>query len=159
MLKDKINEDIKSAMKSGDQLSLDVLRGLNAAFNNKSIEKRGKGLSEELSDEERLEILNKEVKKRKDAIVLYNQGNRKDLAEREEKEAALIQKYLPAQMTREEVEKIIIRTIETLRPFGLAQGGQAQGDIAFGDVMKEVMKELKGKADAQIISDIVKEKI
>ncbi len=152
MLKDKINEDIKSAMKSGDQLSLDVLRGLNAAFNNKSIEKRGKGLSEELAEEEILEILAKELKKRKDAVILYIQGHRGDLAEKEEKEAVLIQKYLPAQMTREEIEKIVVKKIEVIR-------ADKQGDISFGNIMKEVMKELRGKADAQIISGIVKEKI
>ncbi len=150
-LKDQINTDLKVAMKSGDQFSLDILRGLNAAFGNKSIEKRGKGLPEELSNEEVLDILNKEVKKRKDAVVLYTQGNRRDLAEKEGREITVIQKYLPAQMPEEDVEKVIVGIIETLR--------QAQGNIAFGNVMKEVMKELKGKADSQVITAIVKRKI
>lgn len=150
-LKDKINEDLKTALKSKDSFTLLVLRGLNAAFGNKSIEKRGKGLPEELNDEERLEILNKEVKKRKDAVTLYTQGNRKDLAEKEEKEVVVIQKYLPAQMPKEEVEKIISRIVG-----GIKQSG---GDLSFGNVMKEVMKELKGKADSQVISAIVKSSI
>ncbi len=150
-LKVQISTDLKIAMKSGDRLSLDVLRGFNAAFNNKSIEKRGKGLPEELAEEEMLEILNKELKKRRDATVLYIQGHRGDLAEKEEKEAAIIQKYLPVQMTKEEIEKIVVKKIEALQ--------QAQGDISFGNIMKEAMKELKGKADAQVISGIVKERI
>ena len=147
MLKDQISNDIKSSMKSGDKFTLEVLRGLSSAFGNKSIEKRGKGLAPDLTEEEVLEILNKEVKKRKDSVNLYNQGNRKDLADKEEKEIIVIQKYLPAQMSREEVEKIINEVIGRIE------------HKDFGLVMKEVMKELRGKADSQLISSIVKEKI
>ena len=93
-MKDRINDDIKAAMRSGDSFVLEVLRGLKAAFHNKSIEKRGKGEEEELSDEEMVEILNKELKKRKDAVELYLQGNREELAEKEKKEASIIEKYL-----------------------------------------------------------------
>lgn len=147
MTQQKINGDLKVALKSGDQLVLDVLRLLNSAFVNKSIEKRGKKLPEELTEDEVLEILNREVKKRREAAELYRKGNRQDLAEKEERETMIIQKYLPAQLGREEVEKKIedILSKTGVKEFGLA--------------MREVLKELKGKADAKLISEIIKARL
>lgn len=160
----KISEDSKFALKTGDSEALGVLRMLVAAFSNKSIEKRSafvrvsadKGNKEleksaVLTEEEVLEILNREVKKRREAAELYKKGNRLDLADKEEKEILVIQKYLPAQMGREEVERVVDRVFATLR--------QAQGEISFGNFMKEAMKELKGKADSRLISEIIKGKL
>lgn len=147
MLKQKIIEDLKTAMKTGDQETLAVLRMVTAALGNRSIEKRGKRLSEELAEEEVLNILNKELKKRRDAVDLYNKGGRPELATQEEKEAVIIQKYLPAQLSREEVEKRVGEI--------LAQSSTRD----MGSAMKIVMAELKGKADSRLISEIIKNKL
>ena len=145
MLKEKINEDLRQAMKSGDTFTVGILRFINASLHNKAIEKRGKGQSEELTDAEVIEALQKEVKKRQDVLVLYKQGNRPELADKEEKEMAVIQKYLPAQMSREETEKVVAAILLKVT-FN-----------SFGEAMKVVMAELKGKADAKIISEIIKQ--
>lgn len=146
MLHQTIQNDLKTAMKAGDAFSLGVLRMLSAALQNKGIEKRGKGLAPELTDDEARDILLKEMKKRQDAMGLYAKGGRADLAERERKEAEYIGKYLPARMGRAEAEKIIEGILLKTRC------------VNFGEAMKAVMTELKGKADAQIISEIIKEK-
>lgn len=144
---EQINDDLKEALKAGDSFTVEVLRGVNAVFKNKSIEKRGKGLEEELKEEEVLEILGREVKKRKEAIDLYLQGGRSELAEKENKEIELIQKYLPKQLSREEVEKVVEEVINRAE------------SKDFAVVMKEAMGELKGKADGKIVSEVVREKL
>ena len=156
MLKQQLANDLKTAMKSGDRETLGVLRMIIAALGNKSIDKRGKGLAEELTDEEVLDLVKKELKKRMDAADLYQKGGRPELAAKEEAEARIIKKYLPEQMSREEVEKKID---EILLPPAL-RGDQNDGKkLDIGSAMKLVMAELKGKTDAKIISDIVKGKI
>lgn len=145
MLTNKINEDLTPALKSGDSFTVGVLRFLNASLHNKAIEKRGKGQPEELTDDEVIDVLQKEVKKRQDAVALYKQGNRPELAEKEEKEITVIQKYLPAQMSREQVETEVTRILSGSNPNNL------------GEAMKAVMAELKGKADGKVISEIIKQ--
>src|SRR3989338_3249784 len=104
-LKDQIMTDLKTAMKSGEQARLTVLRGLLSTFNNKAIEKRAKsGKEETLTDDEILSCLMTEAKKRKDSIALYTQGNRADLAASEKQELEIIQAYLPKQLSKEETE-------------------------------------------------------
>ena len=137
-LKEQISEDIKNALKAGDSFTAGVLRMVVAALQNKSIEKRGKGEEEELTQEEILEILAREAKKRKEAIELYKQGDRQELADNEEKELAIIEKYLPQQMSKEEVVEIVLAIIEKNKPEN------------FGEAMKLVMAELKGKADGKM---------
>ena len=146
-LKERVRDDLKSAMKGGDVFSLGVLRMVTAALNNKSIEKRGKGLPEELTEDEIIEIMGRESKKRQDAAGVYAQGGRADLAEKEKKEAAFIQVYLPAQMSREEIRKKVEEVITRL------------DTKDFGAIMKEAMKELKGKTDGKVVGEIIKEKI
>ncbi len=147
MLHQQITEDLRTAMKAGQEFELGVLRMLSAALHNKEIEKKGKGLEIELSDDEAVEILTREAKKRKEASELYVKGNRNDLAEKETKELEFIKKYLPAQMAQEEIEKIVKAAIEKT-------GSREVKD--FGKVMAEAMKNLKGKADAGAVSEIVK---
>jgi len=141
----KIQDDLKTALKGGDQFTVDVLRFINSSFHNKAIEKRGQGQAEELNNSEVIEVLQKEVKKRQEAAALYRQGSRPELAEKEEKEIFIIQKYLPAQMSREEIEKEVTRILTMLNI------------VNFGEAMKAVLAELKGKADAKVISEIVKQ--
>ena len=140
-------EDMKAAMKSGDSFALSILRMAIAAVNTKSIEKRGKGLPPEMSDEEVLDVLAKEAKRREDSIQQFTDGGRPELAEAESKEREFLAKYLPAQMAREEV----VATVEAIIA--------ASATKDFPSVMKEAMAQLKGKADGKLVGEIVKEKL
>ena len=141
----KLNDDLKSALKAGDAGKLGTLRMLSASIKNQAITK---GKDAVLSDEEVMEVLRREAKKRKESVEAFEKGGRPELAAKEKKELALVEAYLPQQMSREEtaaaVEKILA---------GLADKSNA------GLVMKAVMQELKGKADGKLISEIVKEKL
>ena len=147
MLREKLAEDLKTAMKSADPKTVGVLRLLISAINNKAIEKRTKTGSDVLTDDEVLQTLNGEAKKRKESVEIFIKGNRADLAEKEKGELEIIQNYLPKLMNREETEKAVDRILASAAP----------KDI--GLAMKEVMKELRGKADSAIISELVKQKI
>ncbi len=142
----KIQDDIKLAQKAGNPERVDVLRFLLAQVHNKEIEKRGKGKDEVLSDEEVIEVLQKEVKKRKESIELFRKGNRGDLVRREEEQLAFVLPYVPAMMGRPEVEKIIDKLV-------------ASGVSAGNDLMKAAMQKLKGKADGRMVAEIVKERM
>jgi uncharacterized protein YqeY len=146
--KEQINADIKAAMKEGNSEKLTVLRGLIACLNNKAIEKRAKtGKEETLTEDEMMSALMTEAKKRKDAIALYQQGGREDLAAGEKNELAIISAYLPQQMSAQETEQAVDKILASLSV------------KEFGPAMKEVMKELKGKADAAVVTDLVKKKL
>jgi len=137
-------------MKAGQEFEVSVFRFLLASLHNKEIEKKGKGLESTLSDDEAIEVLSREAKKRKEAIEAYEKGNRTDLAQKETKELEIIEKYLPEQLSEEEIEKIITAAIKKT-------GAVTVKD--FGKVMGEAMKELKGKADASLVSKIVRKRI
>ncbi len=146
MLKEKISSDLKESLKSGDASRLSVLRMLISAVNNRKIEKRAKiGVEAELTDEEVLEVVAKEAKKRKEAIELFNKGDRGDLAAGEKAELEILAAYLPEQMGEAEIKKTVGRIVA------------ASGAKEFGPAMKEVMKELKGKADSALITKALKE--
>lgn len=149
-LHQKISDNLKTAMKAGQEFEVSVFRFLLASLHNKEIEKKGKGLEPALSDDEVIEVLNREAKKRKEAAELYAKGNRNDLAEKETKELEIIKKYLPEQLGEEEIEKIVKAAIEKT-------GAKEVRD--FGKVMAEAMKELKGKADASVVSEIIKKRL
>ena len=142
-LLERIKEDIKGAMKSGDRERLDVLRFVNSLLQNRAIEKRTAGQSDVLTDEDVMESMRKEVKRRKDAIELFKQGGRNDLVEKESREVDIIQSYLPAAPTEEQVREVV----QQLRQEGLS---------GFPMLMKEAMKRLKG-ADGNLVSKVVKE--
>lgn len=159
MLKEKINQDIKQAMINKEELLLLVLRGINAAIHNKEIEKRTKlsktekdlaKLEEQckLSDEEVIDIISSEAKKRKDSIEEFIKGNRQDLVEKEIKELEIIKKYLPEQMSEDAVKKIVKKVIADIG---------AVGPKDTGKVMSAVMLQVKGKADGNMVNKIVGE--
>ena len=151
MLKQQIQSDVKEAMKSGNQFVVGVLRMVLAAFQSKELERRYKeGLTEEvaLSDDEVVGVLSSEVKKRKDAITLYEKGGRPELAEGEKKEIEIIQKYLPAQLSEDEIKKLVTEAI-------IATGAKEIKDM--GKVMADLNLKIKGKADGGEVSKIVKE--
>ena len=143
MLKDKINADIKEAMKAKDELTLGTLRMVYAAIKNEEIAKRGKGEGEELSDEEILKILKRENKKREESVKVYTDGGRPELADQEKAEMAIIAQYLPEEMPEAEVEALVKKVID---------GGADN----IGDVMKAVMAESGGRAPGKLVSEIAR---
>jgi uncharacterized protein YqeY len=119
-------------------------------LHNRIIEKKGKGEEATLSDEEVLDLIRREAKKRKEAANLFTEGNRADLAEKELKELKILEVYLPAQMSEEDVRKEIVAIIKSMGPVDPKD---------FGKVMGAVMKQLKGKADAGLANKILKEQL
>lgn len=148
-IKGKIEEDFKKALKGGDALRLSVLRMIKTALHNKEIEKKGGGKDQELSEEEILSVLNREAKKRKEAILLFQKGNRRDLAEKEAQEQKILEDYLPRSVSREEIESIIVKILS----------GKKYTPKDFGSAIKDVMKEVKGKADGSMVAEIVREQL
>lgn len=161
MLKEVIKEDITRALKEGAELTSSTLRMLSAAIISKEKEKRYKiskikpdlkeeGLEKEsqLGDEEIIDVISSELKKRRDAIELYIKGNRKELADKEKKEIEILQKYLPAQLSELEIIEIIKSAITKV-------GAKEMKDM--GKVMAEIMPNVKGKADNSAVSKIIKE--
>ncbi len=142
-LKDKVTQDLTAAMKSGDKLRTDTLRMLRAQI----LEFEKSGAGREMNADDDMKILLSAVKKRKDSIEMYEKANRKDLADKEASEIAIVQEYLPKQMSAEEAETVIVRII--------ADAGTKE----LSKVMPLVMKELKGKLDGKTINEIVKLKI
>ena len=160
-LKQKIQEDLKNALKEKKELELSVFRMLSAAITNKEKIKRYKISKEktdfteaelekesQLSDEEVLEAISSELKKRKEAIVLFEEGKRMDLIEKEKAEAKILQGYLPEQLSEKELKKLAKEAIEKT-------GVKEIKDM--GRIMAELMPKTKGKADGSLVSKIVKE--
>jgi len=147
-LKDRISEDLKTAMKSGDKLRLETLRTLRAALMEREIEKRGGGPG--MTPDDEVGVLTSAAKKRKESIESFAKGGRQDLVDQETKELEIIREYLPKQLTPEEVEQVIT-TI-------MAETGSSTA-ADFGKVMPAVMKELKGKVDGRLVQELVKKKL
>lgn len=143
---EKLQIELKEAMKAGDSPRLLLLRGLIAVIHNEEIKKRTSGKSDSLTEEEITQVFQREAKKRKEAAELFKTGGRPELAEKEEKEFLAIQAYLPQQLSREEVKA----TVEKIF---------AAGNTEFNTLIRETMKELKGKTDGQTVSEIIKEKL
>ncbi len=142
-LEERINQDMKTAMKAKDKVTLEALRAVKSAI---LIAKTEKG-SGELTPEAELKLLQKQVKQRKDSAEIYNQQNRADLADNELTEAAAIEKYLPKMLSDEEVTAEVTKIIEDVG---------AQGPSDMGKVMGAATKALAGKADGKAIADKVK---
>ncbi len=145
-LEEKIKDDLKNALRSLDSRTVSVLRLLISAMQNKEISRRQAGKAE-LSDEIILDVIQSEVKKRKDSIAAYEQGNRPELAEQEKEEMVILEKYLPAQLSEEELAKIVKEIIET---------SDDESARNFGKIMGQVMAKVKGQADGNKVSALVK---
>jgi len=151
MLKQQIQAATTEAMKSKDSFVVGTLRMLLAAVLTKEKDKKYKEKIEgevQLTDEQILEVISSEIKKRKDAITLYEQGKRPELAEREAKEIEILIKYLPEQLSEEELKKLVAESIEKA-------GAKEMKDM--GKVMADLNPKIKGKADGGQVSKIVKE--
>lgn len=142
MLKKKINEDLKQALREKNASAVSTLRMLLAEIHNREIAKKG-----ELSDEEAMKVLQQEKKKHQDSIAQFSAGERPDLVEKEKAELAVIESYLPEEMGDAELERLVREVIGEIKPAGPAD---------FGKVMKEVLGRAKGAASGQRVSQIVK---
>ncbi|MGA9408777.1 MAG: GatB/YqeY domain-containing protein [Bacteroidota bacterium] len=145
-LTQRITEDLKIAMKSGNKLRLETLRMLRAQI----IEFEKKGLDRTMNEEDEMAILLSATKKRKEAIELFKSAGRMELVDQETKELEIISEYLPKQLSRPEAERVVANLIEQ-------SGAVSLKDL--GKVMPLAMKELKGKIDSKVISEIVKQKL
>jgi len=142
-LKEKIQKDIKEALHNREELKISVLRMVSSILHNKEIDKK-----EELSEEEINKIIFSEIKKRKESIAQFEKADRKDLVDKEKKELEILKKYAPEQMSEEETRKIVEEVVSEL-------GAENMKDM--GNVMKETMKKVQGKADGSLVNKIVRE--
>ena len=147
-LKEKITSDMKEAMKAGDTLRRDTLRLIDSAIKNVEIEKQKRETG--LSDEEVLEVLGRAVKQRQDSIRQFEAGGRPDLAENEKVELEIIVPYLPAQLSQAEIALVVDEIFA-------AAGQVTAADL--GKIMGQAMARLKGKADGNVVREIVKSKL
>jgi len=148
-LKEQIGEDIKTAMKAKDKVRLQTVRGIKKAILEKEVELRPKGI-DTLSEEQEITLLSQQAKQRRDSIEQFTNAGRDDLAEKESQELAIIETYLPEQVSDSEIESIIDEIIAT-------SGAASIKDL--GKVMGPAMKKLKGKADGKKIQEVVKSKL
>ena len=138
---------MKEAMKARDTVRLDVLRGLLSNFTNESVAKKRKP-DEELSDEEVLVVIGRAVKQRKDSIEQFEKGGRMDLAGVEKSELAILETYLPTQMSRDEIIMYVKGKLASPTTPEATRGNKNQF-IGF------VMKELKGRADGALVKEVI----
>ncbi|MEO0506041.1 MAG: GatB/YqeY domain-containing protein [Bacteroidota bacterium] len=146
-LQDQVMTEMKQAMKAKDTVALEALRAVKSAL---LMAKTEKGAATELSEADEIELVQKLVKQRKDSATIFTEQGRADLAEPELAQAAIIEKFLPEQLTEEEIEKVVVQTIDALGATGMQD---------MGKVMGMVSKELAGQADGKTISSIVKAKL
>lgn len=139
----QINDDLKAAMKSKDKVQLETLRMLKSAIRYVELEAK-----EELDSEAVMAVISKQVKQRRDSISQYEQAGRTDLVEKEASELAILEKYLPAQMSEAEIKSQAEAVIAEL---GVTDGKGT------GLVMKRLMADLKGQADGKLVSQVVRQ--
>lgn len=144
-LLDTINNDMKNYMKEKDSFSLGVVRMLKGAIQLESINKK-----KELTDEEIISVISKQIKMRKDSIVEFEKGNRQDLVEQNKKEIEILNKYMPEQLSMEEINKIIDEAFLLIKPTSSKEQGL---------IMKEITPKLKGRADMSLVSGIIKDRL
>jgi len=144
-LVEKIAGALRDAMKAKDTTRMETLRSVRAALVQKEIEKRG--TEEEMTSEDELSVLTGVAKKRRESIQMFQKGGRDDLVDQEKSELAIIQEYLPKQLSEEELE-------ETVKSVIAETGASSQADV--GRVMPLLMKQVKGKADGRLVQEVVK---
>ncbi len=140
-LLEQLNADMKQALKNKEKEKLSVIRMVKSSLQNEAIKKQA-----DLTEEEELQVLTREVKQRNDSLQEFRKANREDLVDQVERELAIIQAYLPEQLSDEELEKIIVETIDEQ---------QAVSKKDMGKVMSAVMPKVKGQADGSKVNQIV----
>ena len=146
-LQTQVMDKMKEAMKAKDTVALQALRAVKSAF---LIAKTATGVQEEITADQELKIIQKQVKQRKDSAAIFIQQNRQDLADPELAEIAVLEQFLPAALSEEAIAKVVIETIAKLGASGMKD---------MGKVMGVVSNELSGKADGKIISTLVKQQL
>jgi len=147
-LLEHIEKDFKQALLQKREEELSVLRGLKSALHNKEIELRF--LKKEMTEEVIIEIVQKEAKKRREASEMYIKGERQELAEKEEKELIILNKYLPEQFSDDKIKEIVNKVIQAVNPVGPQD---------FGKIMGKVMVKAKGKVQGDQVKKIVQDQI
>ena len=142
MLNEKIDLDLKNAMKAKNEVVVGTLRMVKAAIKNKEIDKKVKSLQEP----EIVEVIQKQIKQRRDSIADFEKANRQDLVQKEKAELQVLQGYLPQQLTEEELKNLVAKAIH-------ASGAKSKADM--GIVMKELMSQVTGRADGKQVSQLV----
>jgi len=142
-LKERLTEDLKTALRSGDKLKLSVIRLLTALIKNREVEKRGP-----LTDAEVVQAISSSCKQRQEAIEQYGQGGRQDLVDKETAELRILQSYLPQPLTSEELEGLVQAAI---------QEAQAASPKEMGKVMAVLMPKVTGRADGKAVSALVRD--
>ena len=142
---EQLEKDMIEAMKAQEKERLTVIRMVKAALKQEQIDHK-----REINDDLLIDVVNKQIKMRKDSITEFEKGNRQDLIDQTQKEIDILLAYLPEQLSQEEVLKVIDELFEELKPTG-------QKDM--GKVMKEAQAKLKGKADMKEVSTIIREKL
>ncbi len=138
----RIDDDLKTALKSGDKIAVSTLRFIKSVLKNREI---GKGAP--LTDEDVIDVLTTLVKQRRESIEGFRRGGRADLVEKEERELAIIKSYLPEELSEEELSRLIKETIEETGAVSVRE---------MGKVMKALMPKVKGRADGRKVSEMVK---
>ena len=146
-LKEKIPSDLKNALREKKTVDLSVLRMLQSAIRNKEIEKKKR---DGLTDEEIVEVISSEIKKRKEAVNEYIKAQRQDLADKEKSEIEVLISYMPEQMGEMEIREEVKKAIQEA-------GAKAQGEL--GKVMKILMPRMKGKTDGALVNKVVREEL
>ena len=144
-LREKLDEDLKSAMRAKDSLRMNTVRALKSAIKYREIE-----LMKPLDDAAILGVVATEIKRRRDSVEQYRAGNRDDLADKEDAEIKILQEFLPQQLTPAEVEAKVAEVI--------ARVG-ALGPKDMGAVMKALLPEVQGRADGKVVSELVKQRL
>lgn len=142
-LKEQIPNDIKNALRNKSTVELSVLRMLQSAIHNKEIDNK-----EELSDEQVIEVVSSEVKKRRDAASEFEKVNRPDAAQKEKEEIEILLKYMPEQLSEDQIREEVAKAIEESMADGLKD---------LGKVMKIIMPRMKGKADGKLVNSMVRD--
>lgn len=146
MDKVKLQEELTKSMLARNELKTSVLRMLISAINYYEIQKGGAGYS--ASEEDIVSVIGSQAKQRRDSIEEYNKANRSELADKEQKELEILQTYMPAQMSEDEVKKLVSETVSQT-------GASTIQDM--GKVMGALMPKVKGKADGSLVSNLVKQ--
>ncbi len=147
---DRVNEDLKQAMKAKDKVRLRALRSLRSALTNKEIEQREEGAETVLSEQDELAVVRKQVNQRKDSVEQYQDAGREDLVQKEEEEIEVLSEYLPSQLSDEELADRLDEIIEEV-------GASSMQDM--GAVMGRAMGELRGRVDGNRVRQMVQERL
>ncbi len=145
-IRERLTAEMKDAMRSKDQLRLDAIRFLQAAIKNKEIELR----PNPITAEEVLGVVRRLVKQRKESIEQYQAAKRQDLVDKESAELRILEAYLPAQMGKEQIEKIVVDVITEVKASSIKDMGM---------VMKAVMVKTSGNADNKLVSEVIRSKL